>query len=68
MFPPFVLFFLVSFFADVRGHSHMPNAGAANIQGGVTIDLQKLNQVAIAADRQSVALGPGSRWVGAFRD
>ena len=46
----------------------MPNAGAANIQGGVTIDLQKLNQVAIAADRQSVALGPGSRWVRAFRD
>ena len=46
----------------VRGGGHTPWAGAANIQGGVTIDLANLNQVTVAGDRSSVIIGPGNRW------
>lgn len=44
------------------GHSHTPFAGAANIEAGITFDLQRLNEVTIAADRKTVKLGPGNRW------
>ena len=43
-------------------HRHTPFAGAANIQSGVTIDLQSLNQVDVASDKKTVAIGPGNRW------
>ena len=41
---------------------HTAFAGSANIQGGVTIDLQSLNQIDVAPDKQTVAIGPGNRW------
>ena len=43
-------------------HSHTPWAGAANIQAGITFDLQRLNEVTVAADRTTVKIGPGNRW------
>ena len=47
-------------------HRHTPFAGAANIQNGVTIDLQSLNQVDVSQDRKTVAIGPGNRWGGVY--
>ena len=47
-------------------HRHTPFAGAANIQRGVTIDLQSLNQIDVAQDNKTVALGPGNRWVAVY--
>lgn len=41
---------------------HTPNSGAANIQGGVTIDMQTMNQVVVSSDRKIVSIGPGNRW------
>ena len=41
---------------------HTPFAGAANIEAGITFDLQRLNEVTIAADRKTVKIGPGNRW------
>ncbi|KAF2734794.1 FAD-binding domain-containing protein [Polyplosphaeria fusca] len=46
----------------VRGAGHTPHAGAANINGGVTIDMQSMNQVTVAATKKSVSVGPGNRW------
>lgn len=46
----------------VRGGGHTPFAGAANIDGGITIDLANLNQVDISKDRSTVTIGPGNRW------
>ncbi|KAF2864779.1 hypothetical protein BDV95DRAFT_632739 [Massariosphaeria phaeospora] len=46
----------------VRGAGHTPNAGAANIQGGVTIDMQSMNQVTVAGDQKTVSIGAGNRW------
>lgn len=41
---------------------HTPHAGAANIEGGVTIDLQSMNQVTVSGDKKFVSVGPGNRW------
>ncbi|WPG99209.1 oxidoreductase FAD-binding protein [Acrodontium crateriforme] len=46
----------------VRSGGHTPWASSANIQMGVTIDLQQLNGIAIAPDGKSVTVGPGNRW------
>ncbi|KAF2477622.1 putative oxidoreductase [Lindgomyces ingoldianus] len=46
----------------VRSGGHTPQAGAANIDGGVTIDLQGMNQVAVSNDQRIVSIGPGNRW------
>ncbi|KAF2648110.1 FAD-binding domain-containing protein [Lophiostoma macrostomum CBS 122681] len=46
----------------VRGAGHTPWAGAANIDGGVTIDTQSLNQVTVSSNQGTVSVGPGNRW------
>ncbi|KAF2760217.1 FAD-binding domain-containing protein [Pseudovirgaria hyperparasitica] len=46
----------------VRSGGHTPWGGAANIDEGVTFDLQSLNQVDIASDRKTASIGPGNRW------
>lgn len=47
---------------DLLKDRHTPHAGSANIDGGVTIDLQSLNQVTVSSDQKFVGLGPGNRW------
>ena len=42
------------------GHSFF--AGAANIDGGVTIDLRSLNSFELSADRKTASVGGGSIW------
>lgn len=38
-------------------------AGSSNIgPTGFTIDMQKLNQITLAANKSMVSLGPGSSW------
>ncbi|KAF2106961.1 oxidoreductase FAD-binding protein [Lophiotrema nucula] len=46
----------------VRGVGHTPQAGAANIDGGVTIDMQSMNQVTVSADQTVVSFGSGNKW------
>ncbi|KAF2002388.1 putative oxidoreductase [Amniculicola lignicola CBS 123094] len=46
----------------IRGAGHTPHGGAANINGGVTIDLQSLNEVTVSGDQKIVSVGPGNRW------
>ena len=41
------------------GHERAP--GGSNIEGGITIDLVRLNGIAVAEDRKSVKLGAGLR-------
>ena len=50
----------------VRSGGHTPFAGSANIQSGVTLDMQSLNSVDVASDNQTVFIGPGNRWVDAY--
>ncbi len=44
----------------VRSGGHTLFSGAANIQGGVTLDMRSINQVVISDDRQVVRTGGGS--------
>ncbi|KAK8016582.1 hypothetical protein PG993_014771, partial [Apiospora rasikravindrae] len=46
----------------VRSGGHTAWAGAANIEAGIVIDLQKLSQVTISANKRTVEVGPGNRW------
>ena len=47
----------------VRGAGHTPWPGAANIQGGVTIDLAGLNAVDVSPNQSVTGVGAGNRWV-----
>lgn len=40
----------------------MAQAGAANIQDGVTIDLSRLNHFSVCKNGTSATIGPGLRW------
>ncbi|KAF2675972.1 FAD binding domain protein [Lentithecium fluviatile CBS 122367] len=46
----------------VKSGGHMAQAGAANIEDGVTIDLSALAQFSFEQGRSRVTLGPGLRW------
>jgi FAD/FMN-containing dehydrogenase len=45
---------------------HTPFEGANNIDGGVTIDLRKLNQLEISSDRSTVEVGPANTWTDVY--
>ena len=46
----------------VRGGGHTPWAGAANLEGGVTVDMRGLSGVTLSEDEKSVFIGAGERW------
>lgn len=50
----------------IRGAGHTPWPGAANIQGGVTIDLAGLNAVDVSPNQSVTGIGAGNRWVNVY--
>lgn len=50
----------------VRGAGHTPWPGAANIQGGVTIDLAGLKAVNVSPDKSVTGIGAGNRWIDVY--
>jgi FAD/FMN-containing dehydrogenase len=46
----------------IRGGGHTLWKGAANIDGGVTVDMRLINQTVLSADKTVASLGPGARW------
>jgi len=50
----------------VKSGGHAAFAGASNIQGGITIDLAKLNEVTVSADKTLTRVGAGNRWVDVY--
>jgi FAD/FMN-containing dehydrogenase len=46
------------------GHDRTP--GSSNADGGVTIDLVRLNEVKISKNRKNVRLGAGLRWLDVY--
>lgn len=47
----------------VRSGGHSPIPGAANINGGIVIDLRLLDEVVPSKDGSSVVIGTGARWL-----
>ncbi|KAI2782825.1 putative oxidoreductase [Daldinia loculata] len=46
----------------IRSGGHAGNAGAANIAGGVTIDLRSLNTIEVSEDKSTASVGVGALW------
>ena len=46
----------------VKSGGHMAQAGAANIQDGVTIDLSNLDHFSVSRNTKFATIGPGLRW------
>ena len=46
----------------IRSGGHTPYSGAANIDAGITIDMQSISSVVLNADKTVASIGPGARW------
>ena len=47
----------------MRSGGHSPNPGWSSIDDvGVLLDLSRLNQIDVSADKKTVSLGTGGRW------
>jgi hypothetical protein len=47
----------------VKSGGHVPFSGGSSIENGVTVDLVHINGVDVSADRKTVSVGPGNRWL-----
>jgi FAD/FMN-containing dehydrogenase len=50
----------------VKSGGHAAFDGASNIQDGITIDLQLLNELSINEDKTITRIGPGNRWIDVY--
>ena len=50
----------------IKGGGHDRTPGSSNANGGVTIDLVRLNGVDVSEDRKSVRIGAGSLWLDVY--
>ncbi|OAP59211.1 hypothetical protein AYL99_06509 [Fonsecaea erecta] len=50
----------------IRGQTHAPAAGFANIAGGVTLDITSLANVSLSPDRSVVSVGAGASWLSVY--
>lgn len=51
----------------VKGGGHAAFAGASSIEGGITVALEKLNEVVLSPDKKIASVGPGNRWVDVYK-
>jgi FAD/FMN-containing dehydrogenase len=47
----------------VKGGGHAAFAGGSSIEGGITIALERMDEVTLSSDKKLVAVGPGNRWI-----
>jgi FAD/FMN-containing dehydrogenase len=52
----------------IKSGGHARFAGASNADGGVTIDLVRLNKIELEADKKSATIGAGNRWGRVYRE
>lgn len=46
----------------VKSGGHAAFGGASSIEGGITIALEKINQVTLSSDKKTAAIGSGNIW------
>ncbi|KAH7069218.1 FAD binding domain-containing protein [Paraphoma chrysanthemicola] len=51
----------------VKGGGHAAWAGASSIEDGITVSLENFKQTIVAADKKTVNVGPGLRWVDVYK-
>ncbi|KAI0467338.1 putative oxidoreductase [Xylaria cf. heliscus] len=50
----------------IRSGGHAPAVNAANIDGGVTLDLRRLNTIVVNPSESTVSIGVGNTWDGVY--
>jgi len=50
----------------VKSGGHAMFSGASNAPGGITLDLQYLNDLDISPDHSTAYVGPGNRWADVY--
>jgi FAD/FMN-containing dehydrogenase len=51
----------------VKGGGHAAFAGSSSIEGGITVALERLNEVKLSADKKIASVGPGNRWLNVYK-
>ncbi|EEY16475.1 FAD binding domain-containing protein [Verticillium alfalfae VaMs.102] len=51
----------------VKSGGHAAFAGASSIEGGITVSLEKINQVTLSSDKKTVLIGAGNQWSDVYR-
>ncbi|KAM0324373.1 hypothetical protein ACHAQA_008154 [Verticillium albo-atrum] len=51
----------------VKSGGHAAFAGASNIEGGITVSLEKINHVTVSSDKKLAQIGPGNQWADVYR-
>ena len=51
----------------VKSGGHYQHAGASTADGGVTIDLAKMNKVEVSKSSKTVYVGGGAQWMDAYK-
>lgn len=52
----------------VRSGGHMIWAGAANVEGGITVDMREMKGVELSGDGSVARLGAGAVWSDVYRE
>lgn len=52
----------------IRGGGHLLQAGAANIDGGITVDLRAFNAIVLSEDKKVASLGGGVIWTDVYSE
>ena len=50
----------------IKGQTHAPAAGFANIDGGVTIDMTSLKSVSLVENNTIASIGAGASWLDVY--
>jgi FAD/FMN-containing dehydrogenase len=51
----------------IKGGGHAAWAGASSIEDGITVSMENFKQATVAADKKTVDIGPGLRWVEVYK-
>lgn len=46
----------------VKSGGHAAFAGSSSIEGGITVALEKLDEITLSCEKDKVRIGPGNRW------
>ncbi|KAF2031606.1 FAD-binding domain-containing protein [Setomelanomma holmii] len=47
---------------SIKGGGHTAFPGAWSIEGGITVSLERMNEITLSSDKKIASIGPGNRW------
>ncbi|CAO2652281.1 Nn.00g005640.m01.CDS01 [Neocucurbitaria sp. VM-36] len=51
----------------VKGGGHAAFAGGSSIEGGITVALEKFDEITLSSDKRIASIGPGNRWGNVYK-